>query len=340
MKSLKYSLAFLVFALFSTGITTQGFSQTGAEAVEAYNSALERAEAGDFEQAIALLNETISIAEQAGEDGAEALEKAEGQLPQIYYQRALAAYKQFQQDRDLNTLNDAMGKFQETADIADEYGDEQIADRADNVVTQLYYTRSVVQYQQEDFEGAMESLDETLERNPNNAKAVYQKGLVVNKQGSFEEAMELWEEALSMAEEADDSQTVERARDRMRDELVYRGAESSEDDNEEQALEYLERALELDSEYANTHYRLAEVYNKMSEHEQAIEHAERALELEGGGRTDQAKIYFELGLAYKYLNDREAACEAFSNAAYGSFRSPAEHEMEYEVECEETTAQN
>ena len=83
---------------------------------------------------------------------------------------------------------------------------------------------------------------------------------------------------------------------------------------------------------------MAEAHNKIQEWNQAIQYAEKGLNLETGGTTDQAKYYFELGNAYQGLGQKEQACNAFSNAAYGSFKSPAEHAMDYELECEEATS--
>jgi hypothetical protein len=47
-----------------------------------------------------------------------------------------------------------------------------------------------------------------------------------------------------------------------------------------------------------------------------------------------AKIYFELGMAYKGLGQKENACSAFENARYGDFTDPANHELQFELKCE------
>ena len=51
--------------------------------------------------------------------------------------------------------------------------------------------------------------------------------------------------------------------------------------------------------------------------------------------TEKAKIYFELGTAYKALGQQTGnACSAFENANYGEFSDPASHELEFVLECE------
>jgi tetratricopeptide (TPR) repeat protein len=94
--------------------------------------------------------------------------------------------------------------------------------------------------------------------------------------------------------------------------------------------------LDYDDESADVYYRLAEASNKASNYEKAVQYATTALDHENGGKTDKAKIYFELGYAHQTLGNKSVACDAFSNALFGSFKSPAEHKMEYELKCDST----
>ena len=89
-------------------------------------------------------------------------------------------------------------------------------------------------------------------------------------------------------------------------------------------------------ESADSYYRLAEASNKLSRYSDAVSYSNQALALEQGGNTDKAKIFFELGLANQMLDNKGEACSAFENAAYGSFKSPSEHKMEFELKCSST----
>jgi tetratricopeptide (TPR) repeat protein len=314
-------------------------AQDRGAAVKAFNKALELAKANNYEQAIEMYNQAIAQAEQLGEDGQDIVERVEKQLPSIYYQKALSTYKSFQKDKSLSSLETTIENFQEAREMSSEYGNENIASKAEQVVTQLYYTKSILQYKSGNHSESLASLEQAIERNPNYAKAYYQKGIVLKNQESsdFEKALTQFDKAIEVGNKTNDGQIVRKAKEAAHDELLYRGAKATEAKSYKSAVSMLNRALDYNSESADAHYRLAEAFNKQALWDQTISHANKALELENGGRTEKAKIYFELGTAYKNQGKVEQACSAFKNAAYGSFKSPAEHQMEFELKCESTT---
>lgn len=339
MKPIKSCLSILIIGLLAIGLADTVDAQDRRAAVQTFNKALEFAKEGEYEQAINMYNQAINQAQQLGEEGADILEKSQNKLPEIYYQMALQNYKMYQKDRTLENINTTIDAFRQTNDIADEYGVDKIASRAGDVIPQLLYAKSILQYQQNNLQDAIATLDQVIEQNPNYAKAYYQKGIVTkNLDGSnLEEAIKLYDQAIEIGNKTNDNQVVTNAQQSARDNLIYAGSKQIEAKNFDQAVELLNRALEYDANSADAHYRLAEAYNKMQQWENAVNHAEEGVLNESGGRTEKARIYFELATAFKGLGQKENACNAYSNAAYGSFKSPAEHQMEYELKCESTT---
>lgn len=339
MKYIKKLTVKFLFGLLLAGFTTQVMAQDRGAAVQAFNKALELAKANKYEQAIDMYNQAIAQAEQLDGEGQDIVERSEKQLPSIYYQKALGKYKTFQKEKSLSSLESAIADFQEASNMASEYGNEQIASKAEQVVTQLFYTKSILQYKSSNYSEALASLNQAIERNPNYAKAYYQKGIVLKNQESsnFEKALTLFDQAAEVGNKTNDNQIVRKAREAAHDELLYRGSKAIESKNYEEAVALLDRALTYDSQSADAHYRLAEAYNKQAKWDQAISHARKAIELENGGRTEKAKIYFELATALKNQGNVEQACGAYKDAAYGSFKSPAEHQMEFELKCKSTT---
>ncbi len=339
MKHLKkISIRFLL-GLLLVGFTTNLMAQDRAAAVKAFNKALELAKSNEYQQAIEMYNQAIAQAEQLGEEGQDIVQRVEKQLPSIYYQKALSTYKAFQKDKSLSSLETAIDNFQEASQMSSEYGNDEISGKAEQVVTQLFYTKSILQYKSSNYSESLASLDQAIERNPNYAKAYYQKGIVLKNQESsnFEKALEQFDQAIEVGNKVNDNQMVRKAKQAAHDELLYRGSKAIEAKNYKTSVTLLDRALEYETQSADAHYRLAEAYNKQALWDQAISHANKSLELENGGRTEKAKIYFELGTAYKNQGNVEQACGAFKNAAYGSFKSPAEHQMEFELKCKSTT---
>ena len=331
----KITIPFLA-AVLLTGFTLTATAQDRGAAVQAFNKALELAKSNEYQQAIDMYNQAIAQAEQLGEEGQDIIERVERQLPSIYYQKALGTYKNFQKDKSLSTLEETIANFQQASEMSSEYGNEDISSKADQVVTQLFYTKSLLQYQAGN---SLATLDQAIDRNPNYAKAYYQKGIVLKNQESsdFERALSQFDQAIEVGNKVNDNQIARKAAEAAHDELLYRGVKAAEARNFETSISLLNRALDYDAQSADVHYRLAETYNKRAMWSDAITHGRQALDLESGGRTELAKIYFELGTAYKNQGNVDQACEAFKNAAFGSFKSPSEHQMEFELKCQNTT---
>ncbi|MEX1063681.1 MAG: tetratricopeptide repeat protein [Balneolaceae bacterium] len=340
MKSLSsiyiFSFAFL-FAVtgFTTEVEGQG-QEARTEATMAYNNARELAQEGEFLDAIELYRESLNISRSADcEDCGDIAELVENQLPRVYFSRATSAFETFRNDRSVSSAEQAVEYFEDAAEAGEEFGDDQVRDRSRSVIPQVYYNMAVAQYSQEDYSGAIENLDRAIELNANYTLPYYQKALALDASGAgLDEVLGWFDTAIEVGERMGESETVERAKRRAGTELVYQSVQRINEDRYNDALRMLERAAEYVPDNEDLHYRLAEVYNGRGEYNTAIEHANRALELESGGVSDMAKIYFELGIAYKGLEQVSNACNAFEDAAYGDFRDPAMHEMEYELECE------
>ncbi|MDX1670851.1 MAG: tetratricopeptide repeat protein [Balneolaceae bacterium] len=339
MKFFKSTFSVVVLGLFVLVSVTQLQAQDKREAIQAFNKGLELANQEQFEQAINMFNQAITTAQQLGEEGNDIVDRAQDQLPKVHYKLAVQKYKDFQKSKSMTSLDEALKAFQEATDIGKEYGSESIASKAGSITTQLYYQKSILAFRSQNYDAAQAALDQAIERNPNYAKAYYQKGIVVKNRNrqNYEEAIQFFDKAIEVGQKTNDNQIVRQSKEAARDELIYRGVKLMENKNFSKSEELLNRALEYDAESSDAHYRLAELYNKRTSWDAALQHAQKALQFEKGGRTDKAKIYFELGTAYKAKGMKAKACDAYKNAAFGSFKAPSEHQMEYELKCEGAT---
>ncbi|MEX0770111.1 MAG: tetratricopeptide repeat protein [Balneolaceae bacterium] len=331
------TFSFLMVVALSTDLL-QG-QNVKTEATRAYNNALELAQNQNFIDAIDLYMEARELATSPDcEDCSELAQMATNQIPRVHYSRASHAFQQFQQSKSVEAVDDAIEYFQDAQEAGEEFGDDQVRDRSRSVIPQLYYNKSLVQYNSGNHEGALESLNRAIELNANYTLAYYQRGIVLNNTDgvSLEEAIDAFDQAIEVGERVGDSENVGRAQRRVRAELVYQAVQRMDNNQRTQAIELLHRAEEYQPNHVDVNYRLAQVYNERGNWEQAATYANRALQQETGGVADRAKIYFELGLAYQGQGTsmKQQACNAFENAAYGEFQGPAHHKLEYELECE------
>lgn len=315
----------------------QLLAQDKAAAIKAYNKGLDQAQESNYSAAIESFEKTLEIAKQIGDQDLQ--DRAIKQLPTMYYQNAVGTYNQFKSDKSAATLREAIGEFKVASNVASEYGNSQIGNRAKSIITQLTYNLSVLYFQQNNLDSALAAVNRAINSNANYAKAYYHKALVVKKMGDFEQFVANMDQAINIGLAINDEDIVEKAQEKTAGELVAKGVTAMENKNWSASQDYLNRALNYNSESSNAHYRLAEMLNKRNNYSEAMNHAQRALELESGGKSEKAKIYFELGLANQGLGNKSSACNAFDNAAYGSFKSSAEHKMEFELKCK-TLAQS
>jgi tetratricopeptide (TPR) repeat protein len=308
------------------------FSQSKEEAIKLFNEALEIAKANNFDGAISKMNACVDMCEKLGSDGADTKAEAVKRLPKFYFQKAAGILKEKNLDR-------AIIAFEETKRIAAKYGDKEIEKKAGELMPQLHYNKGNELFKAGDNTGALAQYEIAINLDANYAKAYYGKGLVFKKLDDVEKMLEAMDKAIEVASQRKDDATLRSAESTARDILVFKGAKATESKQYGEAVRLLKRALQYDQNFADTYFRLAEAYNKQALFKDAIEAGNKALELEKGGKTQSAKIYFELGEAYKGLGNFERACEAYKNSAFGPFLQSANHMIEHELKCAKTPGQ-
>lgn len=330
--SLIYTVLLLVFTFGIANVTSA--QDARGEAITLYNTGQELAGDEQFMEAIESYREALEVARENNID--DIADRASAQIPRTYLRRASQAYQDFQNSRSVDDIDRTITYFQETQEVAEEFGAQEVAEQARGNIPQFYYLKSVMQFRNENFEGALESLDTAIELNANYPTAYYQKAIVLKKMypSEVDTWMEFYDRAIELAEQFGDNRTLDNAREGAAEELIYRAVNLAEQENFNRAIELLERVENYDSQSADAHYRLAEIYNERSEWQNALEHANQSLEYETGGVVDRAKIHFEQGTALKGLGNTERACTAFENANYVDFTDPATHELQYELKCE------
>lgn len=317
---------------------TMAQDEARAEAIQLYNSAQEMAGQDQFDEAITLYRDALGVSQE--NDLSDITDLIEDRLPKIYASKASNAYRTFQSERTIASIDQAIAAFEESREVANEFGDTQVAQQASSAIPQLHYVRSILNFRQENYDQSLADLNTALEMNANYAAAHYQKALVMKNMNP--EDVDAWltqyDTAIEVAQQTNDTKTLNNAISGVRDELIFRAVNLSDERQFEQAVELLNRAEQYDETAYEVPYRLAEIANKRGNWSTAETEAREALELHNGGVADKAKIYFELGTALKGQGEFESACSAFEDARYGDFTEPANHQLQFELKCEGHTA--
>jgi tetratricopeptide (TPR) repeat protein len=320
--------------VFGLAKTTVAQDEARTEAIQLYNDAQELAGSNEFTSAIELYRDALRISR--ANNLTDITELIVERLPRVYQTRASNAYRDYQSQRTMQSLNSAIDYFKASEQAATEFNDSQVAQQAAGAIPQLYYIRSILHFRQDNLTNAMEDLDIAIEMNPNYAVAYYQKGIVQKQMtpNDVDAFMQWYDRAIQIAQNTNDTRTLNNARSGATEELIFRAVNLADERRFADAVVLLDRVENYDPSSYEAKFRLAEIANLRGNWSNAETNARLALDLHTGGVADKAKIYFELGTALKGQGNFQAACSAFENARFGAFTEPANHELQFELKCE------
>ncbi len=321
--------AISIISTFLFFISAVGIAQTVNEAREAFNNGVTAQGSGNLEEAIGYFNECLDLCyELEGEEGIESLQiQVESMLPKFHLELGKSYYKEKQTDK-------AIEEFERSAQIASMYGDEVTESQAKRLIPQLYVQKGIQAYKAENFEGALVEFTKAVNNNPDYPSGYYYKALAQRQLQMDDALTETLDKGIEVSASANDNKNLERIRKVGRDYYLKTGVSEKEAGNYDNAVKYLLQSINYEKENATTHYILATVYNEQSQWDNAVASAEKALEYESDQHNEEAKIYYELGKAYKEKGDKSAACDAFKKSAVGPYEEAAKYEIEHVLKCD------
>jgi len=316
----------ILLSLIILSVFTNANAQSYEDVIKAFNEGYQLVKDSKSKAAKAKFFEVIKMSDAVGEQANEIKKKAGDQIPPLQYKIAAGIYKR-------KDVEGSIAAFQEASDLAVQFGNKQIESKAKDIIPKLYFSLGNSAFKNEDMENAVVNYNKALELNPNYSSVYYQLGLVEKGKDNVEAALENFDKAIEIGLATRDNNSARQAEQAARDYLVYIGSKQIEAKSFNKAIELLNKAIQYDNEFADTYYRLSEANNKKAVFDLAVEYANKALQYEKGGKTDRAKIWFELGYAYKNQGNVNAACEAYEQASFGQFKTVAQHEIEFELKC-------
>ncbi len=325
-RKMKIKLISGVTLLFVFSLATISLNaQTLDDVVSKYNAAAEFVNS-DAIKAAGLLEEAVELANKVGAEADELRIMAESQLPAVYFKIA----GQHQKDGDTDAAIEA---FHKSFDLGLEYNDPHTVSRSQANLGRLYLMQGNNAYRGGENEKAIEYLKNSVKFDPENAKTFLLMGLAYRKLENLEEMTTAMDQSIVLAQNASDNQTKATAEKSMRDYLAVRANKSIQANKGAEAVELMQLALKYGEE-AQTYFLLTLAYNNLKQWDNALEAAGKALALENDTPTDKAKIYFEMGNAYREKGNTAEACKAFKSAAHGNYAESANYQIQHVLKCQ------
>lgn len=188
MKKIFVSLA----ALFAAAAMMS--AQSMADATETAKLANESLSAGEYQTALEGFKEALKMAEACGEDGLELVATCKDIIPKTL--NAIA--KDLLKDKN---YDEALAKFAETVSVAREYGDDETAAKAEELIPQIYMQKGGSMLNAKDFAGAAEAYKKAVELDPDNGIACLRLGMALDGADRDDEAVEAYKAAAAAGQE-------------------------------------------------------------------------------------------------------------------------------------------
>ncbi len=314
----KFKVAVGVVTLLLGTLSVQ--AQTLKEAMEAYNAAAKLDNAKNYQEALKKYEEAISIYDELGDPTNQYRLKAADRVPVLQYKYGLGLYKQKKFDETIKA-------FATLEKLAEKYNNEEYAKKAESIVPKLYYAKGKNLMDNGNNEGAIEAFNQAV---PAYGMAYIRLAQIYSKQKDEEKFSEI----VGKTMELNNSKLTGTAK-KLALSFYGKNAAAAVQANDFAKAEKYFSELAKYQEDSDVYYQLAVVYNKQKKWDDAVTAANKALELfTEEGTTKDAKLYFELGSAYKGKGDNTAACDAFKKAAKGDYEEAANYEIEHTLKCQ------
>jgi tetratricopeptide (TPR) repeat protein len=147
------------------------------------------------------------------------------------------------------------------------------------------------------YQEAIECYDKYLKINPDDTDALNNKGLALNSLAKYQEAIECYDNALKI--NPDDT-----------DALNNKGSALHTLGKYEEAIDHFDKALKIDPDFAVAFYNKGLALNSLAKYQEAIECFDKALKI----NPDDAYAFYNKGLALNSLAKYQEAIECYDNA--------------------------
>ena len=321
VKTVKQLFLMGIFVLGTMLVSGQNIN----DAIQGYNNAATNYKQ-DPEKALQDIQSALQIAEQLGEEGAEIKQKCEELIPTIYFQLAMAKYKA----KDLQATLDNLEKAEETAI---KYNDGVTKTRVEKTLPRLYNTMGNTRFRENKFDEAIANYGKAIKLDPNFIDPYLGTALAYEELKNEGKMVEYLNLTIDFGSKNNDTTNVEKAKTKGKAYFLKKADEAQNANKLNDVVEFLEMALTFDGDDYDIYRSMTINYSKLERWNDAIEYGNKALQLVKGTAEDKAELYFLIATAYHKLGNISEACEAYKNAAFGTFKPNADYQIQ-QLKCQ------
>lgn len=277
---------FFIAAFVSLFVLGNAYAQDLGEATEIYNNAATALNENKAAEALEGFQKALSLAEAAGEEGAQLAADCKGIIPKILVKLGKDAAAAKDMDGAVAKLNEAVAK-------ATEYGNAEVAKEAKELIPMIYLTEGNALLNEKKFAEAMVEYQNVLNIDGENGVAWLRLGMCKANTGDADGAIEAFTKASEFGQKAN--------ADKQLGTLYAKKAQAAYKAKDNQGT--LDNVLKA-KEYGYTKVNL---YGGMAAFN--LKKYDQAIQLLEGDASTNAKYY--LARAYEGKGDNAKACEFY-----------------------------
>ena len=308
-------------AAFAWGAAAQEMK----EAVDLYNGAATSFKQNP-QQAVADLQKSIEICEALNsEESGKLANSARKLLPDAYFYLAQELYKK-------QKTKESFAAMETSKTSSEAIGDMKRANRATRTLSSLYFQQGRQMQLEKNYEEAIELCKKSLQQNDRVLDVWIVLAQCQDSLKEYDDMLQTLKDGMDAAQRAanlarkTDMQVL--ATNHLKAEAIKR----QEAKDPKGAIAILTKALEFDAHDATIYQPLAVAYASLKEYEEVVKNVDLALECLRPGE-DNTGLYFMKASAQQANGDTNGACESYKLAAFGTYKSAAEHEMKDVLKC-------
>lgn len=285
--------------LFAAAVLCAGAvsAQDLKTATELFNNGAEQLNLGDKAAAVSKFKEALAEASALGEEGEEIALKCKEIISNTVLSQAKDLIKEGQYEA-------SVAKLEEAGSAAQEYGVDEVAVEARNLIPQIYSRIAKEAFKAKDVDKAAEYAGKLIDINPDDADAYIILAQSKAAKGDVEAAKEAYLNA--QANGKDVSKQLSNLMVKKGQSLIKAGKAADGIAALEEANSYLPNA--------NAYYILGQTYSKQGKNAQAIDNYVKFLDQAPKDKKAGA-VSFTLGALYQGQGNKAKAVEYYSKAA-------------------------
>jgi len=289
----------LAAAALSAGLA---FAQDLATATETYNNGAEQLQMGHKTEALTAFQKALEIGQQCGADGEELVSNCKKAIPGVI----MSIGKESFNDKK---YAEASEKFAEAEKLAKEYGQEEVANDAAELVRQAGAAKHIDgannALAQKDYATAVTELTSALENDPKNKTAAIRMVQAQSALGNFDEAKKAYELAKELGQEENAAKIIGGA-------YLKNAAKSLKGGQFADAMTSAEEAYNY-SKNAQAYQIAGQAAQKLGQEGKAISYFEKYLAASPNAKN-AGQIALTVGALYQKAQNKAKAIEYYQKA--------------------------